>query len=467
MGTQKTSCIPEPANDPLIIIKNWQVVFCQGNRCAAGLLSFFIYWYNIKIQIAKKNKKLNDIAEVHGDPRAHEENRLQFHSMDDLIAGLLGLFGKTAINAAIKLLLSLHVLSIHRNPNTRYKFDRTRYFLLHPAILIKWLENDYRGYHFVDTTHSAETTDRESDFGLSKKSIETTSFDSNPKPLPFQDNSEQNSRNVVAATHSPETANRESENGQSIQSNPADRVTAFSQSSAVNGQPITEISPEIKKAAASKTERVTVTRTSNPEGEVQSTSKPQNAAAAFFDDAVIVQELTPNQQQSISTFVTIHSDSLKIFGSHQALCQAISADILNQSCFTKAGQDFSKKLNTIKKLIREGQWFPLRVMEKASEAEDKRNATIKSLKAEIKTAELQRQTWLNALSDPFAKNCPDSYRASCQKELNSSESQIKTLYCQLRELSTGKESLSQNEKRINEVSQYKNKRETSDEQLFC
>lgn len=43
------TCIQHPTRDPLIVIRQWQLDFCESNHCAAALLSFFEYWHNIRL----------------------------------------------------------------------------------------------------------------------------------------------------------------------------------------------------------------------------------------------------------------------------------------------------------------------------------------------------------------------------------------------------------------------------------
>ena len=124
------SCINHPEKDYLLILRNWQIEFCDGNKVAAGLLSIFEYWHNIKYtqqeQKAEENRHINDL--------------LQFHSEADLIEKMLSITHTPAnIRKGINYLKEKNVISIHRNPNKRYAFDRTRHFLLHPDILNQWL----------------------------------------------------------------------------------------------------------------------------------------------------------------------------------------------------------------------------------------------------------------------------------------------------------------------------------------
>lgn len=135
----KTSCISHPEKESLLLIRAWQLQFCDGNACAAALLSFYEYWHGIKQEMTSKNKKANDIAQTHGDERSQDETLLQFHSYNELIEGILGVYGKGAVIAANRLLEEKRAISIHRNPNPRYSFDKTNYYLFHPEVCSAWL----------------------------------------------------------------------------------------------------------------------------------------------------------------------------------------------------------------------------------------------------------------------------------------------------------------------------------------
>lgn len=131
----KSSCIAHPADEPILVVRQWQVDLCRGNRCAAALLSFFEYWHNVKIEIRKKNIEANRIAAMHGDEAGavQDESLVQFHSETELIDGILGFYGREAIAAAIKqVLVPNGFITIFSNPNPKYKFDKTRHFIFWP-----------------------------------------------------------------------------------------------------------------------------------------------------------------------------------------------------------------------------------------------------------------------------------------------------------------------------------------------
>ena len=120
-------------------MRKWQVEACDGERCAALLLSFFEYWHNIKLALREKAIAANDVAENHGDERTQDESLYQFHTEKELEDGLLGLYGKTKIKDALDVLVQKNFISIHKNPNINYKFDRTRHFLFYPEAVNSWM----------------------------------------------------------------------------------------------------------------------------------------------------------------------------------------------------------------------------------------------------------------------------------------------------------------------------------------
>ena len=80
----RTSCIRHPESEPVLVIHQWQVRACDGNTCAAALLSFFEYWHNIKVEHRLKAAEANDIAEQHGEARSQDETLWQFHTEEQL-----------------------------------------------------------------------------------------------------------------------------------------------------------------------------------------------------------------------------------------------------------------------------------------------------------------------------------------------------------------------------------------------
>lgn len=124
----KSSCVRHPSNEYLIIIRQWQVIFCEGNTCAAALMSYLEYWHSVKLEEKSKSDKPKTL--------------LQWHTEENLEKGIL-VYKRRSIREAIKFLESKKVITRHKNPNPNYNYDRTKYFLFYPEIVEDWLDNYY------------------------------------------------------------------------------------------------------------------------------------------------------------------------------------------------------------------------------------------------------------------------------------------------------------------------------------
>ncbi|WP_438967030.1 conserved phage C-terminal domain-containing protein [Flavobacterium sp.] len=130
-------CINHPNDRGIIIIRPWQMEFCEGDKCAAELLSLFEYWHNIKIRTVEQNKEENDRRIQSGLKPIYSESTLQWHSRDQLIDQLFNRYTHKTIKKSIDLLKSKKCLSQESNPNN--SFDKTKFFQFHPEIINEWL----------------------------------------------------------------------------------------------------------------------------------------------------------------------------------------------------------------------------------------------------------------------------------------------------------------------------------------
>lgn len=137
----KTSCIPDPVNETIVVIKQWQLEFCDGDHCAASLLSLLIHWHDWKLQNRQVATYKNYVAGLHGDAPTDDETLWQFHTADQLSDELLGLYARDRIRKARAMLVEKGVVEEGRNPNPRYSFDNAIHFLLHPEVCIEWIAN--------------------------------------------------------------------------------------------------------------------------------------------------------------------------------------------------------------------------------------------------------------------------------------------------------------------------------------
>jgi hypothetical protein len=58
----QTSCIRHPSNTRFLKIYQWQLDFCDGNACAAALMSYFEFCHNGKLQQLQQTNSLTRSA---------------------------------------------------------------------------------------------------------------------------------------------------------------------------------------------------------------------------------------------------------------------------------------------------------------------------------------------------------------------------------------------------------------------
>ena len=175
VSKMKSSCISHDKREPLIIIRKSYVELCSNNHCAAALISYFEYWHNIKLDMQSRAEKANAVAVNHGDEPTQDTSLLQFHTADDLVNGMVGLFKIAKIRDAIELLKSLKIISVHKNPNPRYKFDNTRYFLFNPDMTKKTYRHDENSISYDENnTRSVENDGRDNENNTRSVENDTT-----------------------------------------------------------------------------------------------------------------------------------------------------------------------------------------------------------------------------------------------------------------------------------------------------
>lgn len=126
----------------LAIIHEWALEYCRGDACAAMLIAFFEYWHDIKLAQRGKGIHANKVAEKHGDEGTQDTSLYQYHTEQELEDGIM-VFKRKRIREAIKLLVRLDTIEIHKNPNPKYSFDQTRYFLFKPTMINLFLAQRY------------------------------------------------------------------------------------------------------------------------------------------------------------------------------------------------------------------------------------------------------------------------------------------------------------------------------------
>lgn len=136
----RESCVVHPAKARIVLYRDWQFDVCGGDPVGAALLNFFEYWHNIKLANQPQAKAYNNVAEARGDGRPQPETLYQWHTEAEIIHGLVGMAGKDKIRSAINKIVDLGFVTVHKNPNPRFSFDKTKHFLFHPDRVNKYLK---------------------------------------------------------------------------------------------------------------------------------------------------------------------------------------------------------------------------------------------------------------------------------------------------------------------------------------
>ena len=138
----QTSCIRHPANARFLKIYQWQLDFCDGNACAAALMSYFEFCHNGKLQQLQQSKTLNDELEKTPQGRTQVETLLQWHTLPDLEKAVL-FYKRDKISQGVKFLASKGVIELHSNPDPRLWFDRTQHYLFIPETVNAWIDKRF------------------------------------------------------------------------------------------------------------------------------------------------------------------------------------------------------------------------------------------------------------------------------------------------------------------------------------
>lgn len=114
----KSTCINErPERELVLVLRKSYIDICEGDRCAAALLSQFEYWTNVRLaQVEQEEIKATQ-------ERFYSPNRTLwvYKSREDLASDLMGLYGVKSVGAALKVLKDLGFIRGRTNPNDPLK----------------------------------------------------------------------------------------------------------------------------------------------------------------------------------------------------------------------------------------------------------------------------------------------------------------------------------------------------------
>jgi len=128
-------CIDHYKDDVFIVIRKSITDILDGDAVASALCSYFERWHNYKLDGLDKDKHENSVAQLHGD-EIKPLSLFQFHTVTE-IEDCIQIAKKDTIRNSLKKIIALGIVSIHDNPNPKFKFDKTKYYLFHPNKLQK------------------------------------------------------------------------------------------------------------------------------------------------------------------------------------------------------------------------------------------------------------------------------------------------------------------------------------------
>jgi len=136
----QTSCISHPANNRRLQIHEWQVLACDGDVCAAGVLSHIECLHNEKQGIDKQHKQDNDIAELHNKSRQFDEDIPLRIKLPELRKAIFGLGAEKKLSDVLNKIALKSFISFE-DPEER--LDRTKYVRFHPENCNAWIRDNY------------------------------------------------------------------------------------------------------------------------------------------------------------------------------------------------------------------------------------------------------------------------------------------------------------------------------------
>ena len=132
------TCITHIANDEILVVrKSFEAI--TGSRSAGILLSYLVYWHDIKLAQNVKNKRMNEVAVQHGEEGEQDVSQLQYHSLEEVRVQCMGLLSQKATVLARKVLVEKGFVTEHLNPQKKYRFDKTIFYQVHPKMINKAL----------------------------------------------------------------------------------------------------------------------------------------------------------------------------------------------------------------------------------------------------------------------------------------------------------------------------------------
>jgi len=136
------SCIIHAPKTRVVILREEFISFCNGNECAAIIISYFEYYHNQLIAQQEKRKELAIEQNINYETK--ESELYQQHSHSSIVKGILNQYQRPSVAEALDLLQKLSVISIIEWPeNTKNINAKPRRYLFVPEIINQYITDTF------------------------------------------------------------------------------------------------------------------------------------------------------------------------------------------------------------------------------------------------------------------------------------------------------------------------------------
>lgn len=318
------------------MIREWQVRLCEEDYCAAALISFFRYVHDWKVEQRQQAMAANNVAEKHGDERSQYEGLYQYYTYEDLHQRLLGLYSERAIPQSVKRLVDLGVVSKHKNPNPRYSFDKTTYYIFHPDVCNDWISGNYVNGDFI---------------GFVSSDVSTEEFQSHQKPL--------KNNEISNVTRNADSSGNFATSKVSFLHNRDGKIaTSSGNFASPSGKIATAINNNTNYQ--NNTKKTAAIETNKSQNTLSSDLTKNLAAVSFESQQISITDLTIGAELTAAQLAVVKQRFATVALPKDYCPERLQSELihtlLNPKAFTDAGHQFDKKLNTLLKRVRLNQW---------------------------------------------------------------------------------------------------------------
>ncbi|MFM6221618.1 MAG: hypothetical protein ACKPDM_14910 [Dolichospermum sp.] len=142
---------------------------CQGDDCAAQILSLFEFWTTCRLEEIKRTESYNEQNKRSKTHLLQIPDLWLYETIEDISSGMLHAYGDSSIRKSLKKLIEWEFINYRKSPNT---FDRTKEYRFNTELIQSSL----------DQWRNAQTTENSEPLEKTLETVKTTH-----EPLNLQD----------------------------------------------------------------------------------------------------------------------------------------------------------------------------------------------------------------------------------------------------------------------------------------